>query len=283
VNPIAEGSLSILASVIAGAVAHKFRRFQWVWFIAGLGGILIVLVYGSELRGRITGCVLSVSIPIIIAPLLHFRLSRITRNGLVIATLIATGYSGWMEFFAPALSRPTLRGLTTLINGQGVCLQTTDFTCGPAATVTLLHRLGLSAEEGEIGILSKTSFFGADATLLADAVNQRYRTDGVHASVKTLRTLDELKASVPCATVIYYDFTTDHWVTVLNVSDGKVELGDPISGKRTASTVEFMRVWRHESLLVTRSGFVSNDVASETPSSSARLTVSPKFAKHAIR
>lgn len=128
---------------------------------------------------------MSVSIPAVVAPLLRIQLSRIVQSGLVIAAVIATGYSGWMEFFRPALSRPTLRGLTTLINGQGVCLQTTEFTCGPAATVTLLRRLGLPAEEGEIGILSKASFHtGADADLLADAVNQRYDGDGVHAKVK---------------------------------------------------------------------------------------------------
>ena len=55
-------------------------------------------------------------------------------------------------------------------------------------------------------------------------------------------------------------FVTDHWVAVLRVLDGMVELGDPISGKRTVSATDFMRVWRHESLLVTRSTVVLNGV-----------------------
>jgi len=193
------------------------------------------------------------SVPMIVAPLLRLGLSKIAKTGLVTAALITAAYSGWMEFFGPALSRPTLRGLTTVINGQGICLQTTGFTCGPAATVTLLRRFGLPAEEGEIGILSKASFnTGSEATLLADAVNERYAHNGVHAAAKTLATLDDLRASAPCATVIYYDFAIDHWVAVLSVRDNKIEIGDPISGKRFMSSQDFIRIWQHDSLLVTK-------------------------------
>jgi len=51
-------------------------------------------------------------------------------------------------FLTPAFNRNQLAGLQTRINGDGVCLQNTDYTCGPAAAVTALRKLGLPAREG---------------------------------------------------------------------------------------------------------------------------------------
>lgn len=252
VNPFVESFLAVTTSVTTGAVSYLTPKLKWAWFLTGLGCVAFVIAEGSELRWRTAGTLMSIGIPITVGPLFRLPLSKFVSRGLFIASALAVGYSGWMEFFGPALSRSTLGGLTTVINGQGVCLQTTSFTCGPAAVVTVLRKLGVLADEGELGLLSKASFYtGTDASLLRDAVNRLYQDQGLHATTAKLQTIEELAASVPCATVVYYDFTTDHWVAVLGVHDGKIEIGDPISGKRTLS-VEFAQRWKHETLLVTK-------------------------------
>ena len=60
-------------------------------------------------------------------------------------------------FIRPVFDRKELSRLQTQINADGVCIQTTDYTCGPAAAVTALRKLGLPAEEGKIAVQSETS------------------------------------------------------------------------------------------------------------------------------
>ena len=42
-------------------------------------------------------------------------------------------------FLAPAFNRAELEAIKTRIDPEGVCLQNTDYTCGPAAAVTALR------------------------------------------------------------------------------------------------------------------------------------------------
>jgi hypothetical protein len=53
-----------------------------------------------------------------------------------------------VPFLAPAFNRGYLAGLKTRIDADGVCRQSSEYTCGPAAAVTALRKLGLPAEEG---------------------------------------------------------------------------------------------------------------------------------------
>jgi hypothetical protein len=56
------------------------------------------------------------------------------------------------------------------VDGDGVCRQSSHYTCGPASAVTVLRKLGLPAEEGEIAILSHTSALtGTEPDVLAKA------------------------------------------------------------------------------------------------------------------
>lgn len=60
---------------------------------------------------------------------LRFRL-------LLVFAVVLMVHSSVMPFVMPLLIRGRLQRLQTEIDSQGVCLQTTGFTCGPAATVT---------------------------------------------------------------------------------------------------------------------------------------------------
>src|SRR5437868_10658425 len=98
----------------------------------------------------------------IVALVLTTPLSRVPqkRNRIMIAVLMAVlvFFVSICPFLAPMVDRRELSRLTTQIDKEGICLQSADYTCGPASAVTALRKLGLPAEEGQIAILSCTSF-----------------------------------------------------------------------------------------------------------------------------
>jgi len=55
--------------------------------------------------------------------------------------------------------------------------------------------------------------------------------------------------------VVKDSFLTDHCVAVLNISDGKVVLGDPVTGTRMLSCKQFESIWRFRGLVLNRDGY----------------------------
>ncbi len=150
-----------------------------------------------------------------------------------------------VPFVSPLFNRTELSRLTTRIHSDGVCRQSNDYTCGAAAAVTALRKLGFSAEEGEIAILAQTSFIsGTDADILATALNQRYGPQGLIAEYRVFKNIEELKAAGMTLAVVRFNFFVDHFVTVLEVTNDSVIVGDPLNGRVTLSHDEFAKEWR---------------------------------------
>ena len=149
-----------------------------------------------------------------------------------------------MPFLLAGLVRNDLASLTTKIDPDGVCLQQTSYTCGPAAAVTGLRRLGLAAEEGQLAIWSQTNPFGTAPDLLAGALRSHYGADGLEVSYKRFERVAELKQPGVILAVVKYDFLEDHFVTVLDITDRDVIVGDPLSGKTAYSHPDFAKQWR---------------------------------------
>jgi predicted double-glycine peptidase len=127
---------------------------------------------------------------------------------------------------------------------DGVCRQTTDYTCVAASLVTLLHTYGITATETEMARLSYTEI-GSGSTdtravcalqrkLAGQPVNVRYE----HMDFDRLRQLNR-----PCMVPLEWGYFTSHMVAVLSVTDGGVSLGDPLTGQRDVDKAEFMRGW----------------------------------------
>ena len=249
-NPWVETVLIVLLSATMFAVGYRFERARWLWMGLGILGIATGLFAPVLFRGREYGLIMSVSIPLMTAPVFRFPLSRTLAVGLFTATLLCTGGKGWVEFFTPALSRAELSKLTTSFRGD-VCIQSTGYTCGPAAAVTFLRRLGISAEEGELALLAKCSQqTGTDGPLLADAMETRFPE--LRCTVVDFKDLDALTRAGEVLTVVNLDEVTDHWILVLKVTDTTVETADPIYGLHTESRSQFEKRWRFESITVTR-------------------------------
>lgn len=79
-------------------------------------------------------------------------------------------------FLMPGLNYTCLRDLKTTVDINGVCIQSNDYNCGPAAAVTALRRVGIPAEEGELAILAHTTHIaGTPADSLCSAISRRYQ------------------------------------------------------------------------------------------------------------
>ncbi len=181
---------------------------------------------------------------ILTVPLCRLPRKRDRVAVILLMAMIILSMSIW-PFLAPAFNRNQLLRLQTRMGADGVCRQNTDYTCGPAAAVTALRKLGLPADEGPIAVLSYTSAAtGTPPDILAEALREQYGKDGLLAEYRAFRDLSELRKAGLTLAVIKFDFLVDHYVTVLEVTDSEVVVGDPLNGLDKMTYDEFRRKWR---------------------------------------
>jgi len=189
--------------------------------------------------------------------LLTTPLSRVPRRRVRIAIAILMAVMVLClsigPFVAAMIDRTQLRQMTTRFDENGICIQSSDYTCGPAAAVTALRRLGLPAEEGQIGILSCTSFQeGTSADMLAEALEKEYGKEGLMVKCRGFKDLSELKQAGLTLAVIKYGIMVDHWVTVLEVTESEVVVGDPSGGLSRWTRAGFLKRWRFVGIVLGR-------------------------------
>ncbi len=228
-----------LALVIAVGLARHFPVLEFVrpfsWLLAGRwefawGGLVGTMVLTTPLSR------------------LPLRRDRIVVA--VLMVVLVGGTSVW-PLLAPAFNHRELAALRTRVDADGVCLQGTGYTCGPAAAVTALRRLGLPAEEGELALLAHTSAAsGTQPDVFADILRQRYAAQGLSVEYRPFRDLEELRQAGLTLAVVKFALFIDHYVTVLEVTADSVVIGDPLSGRERLSREEFVRRWRFNGVVL---------------------------------
>lgn len=158
-----------------------------------------------------------------------------------------------LPFLVPALIKDHLSNLKTRVDSNGICFQTKDYTCGPAAAVTALIKLGLPASEAEIAVLSHSSpVTGTLARCLSTALQNRYRADGLKCQYRRFDSISQLKNTGVTLAVVRDAFLRDHCVAVLEISDRMVTIADPVSGKKLMSHKQFGKIWRFTGIVLKR-------------------------------
>jgi predicted double-glycine peptidase len=156
-----------------------------------------------------------------------------------------------MPFLMPAMQRAELARLQTSIPSDGVCRQSTDYTCGPAAAVTALRALGIHADEGEIAVLAFTSrSTGTEPDVLAAALQSHYAAQNLVCTYRAFQSAADLPTDRPTIALIRYRLLVDHYVTVLKVGKNQLTIGDPLSGLTHESIDEFERDWRNVGIVI---------------------------------
>lgn len=214
-----------------------FFRAPFSWVTAGRREF--------ALAGILTPWLLTTPLPKLARPL--------TRRLVVLLTITVVLVMTVGTFLGPALIHRQMLSLATKVDEQGVCLQSNGFNCGPASAVTLLRRLGLPAEEGELAILAHTSpISGTPPDVLAAALNQHYGRRGLKAEYRLFDSIENLKHAGSVLAVIKFAFLVDHYVAVLEVRDQEVVVGDPLSGRVVWTHQEFAEKWRRSGVVLTR-------------------------------
>jgi len=156
-------------------------------------------------------------------------------------------------FLSPMLNRSYLLSLTTRLDQDGICLQSTDYTCGPAASVTALRRLNLPADEGELAVLAHTSSaVGTPPDILCSTLRSKYQHAGLRCQYRHFQSVSELRDAPLTIAVINYGPLVDHYVTVLDVTDKNVTVGDPLEGKVQLTHADFAKKWRNLGITLSR-------------------------------
>ena len=230
-----------LTVIILMALVCRIRPLEFIppfsWLMAGRTAFALTALVGTM---------------ILTTPL--SRLPRRRDRAAISALMVCVVFqvAAW-PFLAPAFNHQQLAALTTRVDSDGICLQNTEYTCGPAAAVTALRRLGLPADEGEIAILCHTSAaMGTPPDVLCRALQKRYGRDGLTCEYRAFRSLQELKRPGYTVALVKFAFLLDHYVTVLDVDDKTVTVGDPLNGKQTLTRAEFAEKWRWVGVVLQR-------------------------------
>lgn len=159
--------------------------------------------------------------------------------------VIYLGPSIWMHY--------ELKNLQTTFSKDGICKQTTGFTCGPATAVTVLRLLGIEAQESELAIYSKcTPKGGTTNENLVNAIEKLYGKKGIDCSYLPFDSIEQLKGKCPLIACINLSSAVSHYTVVLEVTEDKVITGDPIGGKKEWSYEDFMKRCRPTAIVLKR-------------------------------
>lgn len=170
----------------------------------------------------------------------------------ILMVVVVTWFSVF-PFLVPALISNHLANLRMRFDSNGICFQTTPYTCAPAAAVTALRKLGLAAHEGEIAVLSHTSpIAGTLPGCLETALQNRYGAEGLECRYRHFNSLDELRDAGITLAVVRDAFLSDHCVAVLEVLDKMVVIADPVAGRQLMSVEQFEKIWRFTGIVLKR-------------------------------
>ena len=255
-----------LLGIFLGRVFSGLRKPHWTvgYFLPLMLIAMLVLVrYNNAMpfvppfswiaAGRIRFIILALAVTMGLTT----PLSRLPRKSekLIIGVLMAVVVEWFsvLPFLVPALLRDGLSNLTTIVNSNGICFQTTDYTCGPAAAVTALGKLGLAASEGEIAVLSHSSpVAGTLPRCLYTALKKRYGADGLKCQYRRFDSIAQLRNAGITLAVVRDAFLLDHCVAVLEVSDRMVTVADPVLGRTLMSYEQFEKIWRFSGIVLKR-------------------------------
>jgi len=180
------------------------------------------------------------------------KLSRANTRYLVVGFLIISLMrSSLMPAACSFFNKNELAGLPPQVDGDGVYLQTTGYTCGPAALATVLNAYGIKDSEGGIALATGcNSYSGTRSLDLVNYINSRY---GYALSARYLY-VDEIESLIKMNGIFIAEVRasafTDHFVAIMNVTEDTLTVADPAYGKFETKIDGFAREWRHKIIVV---------------------------------
>ena len=259
-------SILALLGIFLGASLSKFKKpYCWFGFAASflIVSILAFIRFFPQFSftapfswlvvGRVRFVFTAVAVTMGLTtsiPHLRYSFQKVTVSILMVIIVIWFCIS---PFLAPAFVEKDLSALENRIDHQGVCYQSRDYTCGPAAAVTALMKLGLQAEEGKIAVLAHSSpVTGTLPDCLRDALLTLYEDKGLKCEYRLFESVNQLQDYPATLAVVKDAFLADHCVAVLEVTDDDITIADPVEGKKVMQRDKFERAWRYSGIVLER-------------------------------
>jgi hypothetical protein len=259
----------LLTVIFAALIGRRFSRLKtphWGWGYVISLLLIVFLLISARLSFRLSLPILAwatvgrarfVSIGIAVALGAYTLIGRLTkpveRVIVMSMTLCIILWASIMPFLVPALIKNELTNLQTRFDGDNVCVQSTDYTCGPAAAVTALRRFGLPAQEGELAILSHTSpVTGTLPWDLYKAIQNLYPGAGIDCRLRRFDSVNQLRDADATLVVVNDSFLLDHCVVVLDVDDIFITIADPAVGRYKLTRKTFENIWRFYGITLKR-------------------------------
>ena len=269
-NPWLETLIATAGGVLGSIIGLRLSKRPKLWWLGYTIPLAYILALGAAARwpqtaalpfmawsvlGRIRYLAAGFAIGLLfcsLIPKLAVKRQRVVVGALTVLAIFQ--YSVW-PCLASVLNRDFLRALTTRFDGNGVCLQNTAYTCGPAAAVTALRSLGIEAGEGDLALRARTSSAtGTPPDMLAEAINEAYATNGIRASISHWKDRDALRQPGVHLVIVKYSLMLDHWVTIREVAEDHILVADPLTGQSRESREDFLNRWRGYGVTITRMG-----------------------------
>jgi len=125
----------------------------------------------------------------------------------------------------------------------GIVMQSTGYSCGPAALATVLQNMGFNVTEGELKVLAGTDETGTSMYSLVRAAQAK----GLSAVGMRL-TVDELRPD----NIVHVTIDgTPHYSVVREVTENSVKLADPSLGNIEMSREKFSEIFSGNVLVIT--------------------------------
>ena len=230
----------LVAPVVFVALAVHVKFFATLSFLSFLTA------------GRAEYLVLSVTIPMLIFVLYPHAKHIATRIVMICVLMIGVVQFSVMPFLSQAMVSQRLCSMPTRMH-EGICLQGTDFTCGPASAVTALRKMGVNAYEGHLAMVAcSTPMMGTPEDQLNSAINKCYARAGVESKLRYFDSVGQLKGCPLTVVPIKLGFRKGHYLTVLDVTDDHVIVADPSAGMVTMTHDVFAEQWTYAGIVFGR-------------------------------
>lgn len=154
--------------------------------------------------------------------------------------------AGFLVLYCGVLAISTTREhrLTGTVDAEGLCHQTSGYSCAPASAVMLLHRYGIAATEQEMAGLCATKSGSTRMAGTSDSgILRGLRLKLGSRATPVISTPDYDRIPVPSLVAIQLTPTLCHCIMVSKVESDQVRVLDPLYGRGSIPREQFERTW----------------------------------------
>ena len=243
------GKRAALSACLCVVIATLALAAGWFIPVSRYSPMVFALV-----AGRTKFALLSFVVPAGLAAAMPFLPYRMERRGVVVMIALSIYAFAVFPFLGAAMAGDVLVNLPTRFDSNGICRQSTSFTCGPAAAVTALHQFGLNISEGRMAVLSRSCpWIGTSDYDLTQAICRTVSGRPVNCFYGQWDEPPKLTEHQVLLAMLRQGPWTNHCVVVLDATDKAVVFADPAEGLISLSKDRFLKLWTGRGILLQNS------------------------------